>query len=204
MSPPPAPPLRQPLPRSSAGFFVLAGVLVVLGVCLISLVGMFRLSSEATVLRQTVMAGVPGVWDKKVALRVGWFTTGLVRAGSRFFHLPAEPRAALEAVRGVEVGVYNLRAEPESMDRGVILERADKAMSSRGWTRVVGVIQEHDLVAVYIPCKGTSPRRMSCCVAVLNGRDLVVVSAHGNLEPLMAIAEKHLDQASRDHLLAWR
>ncbi len=198
------PPVLQPVPKSSAGFYVLGGVLILLGLGVVGVIGVFHLGSEATVLRQTVMNSVPGQWDKKIALRAGWLMTGLVRGGSQFFHMPPEPRAALDAVRGVEVGVYNLRDEPGRLDRGPILEHADKEMAARGWVRVVGVIQENDLVAVYVPRKGISSRHMKCCVAVLNGRDLVVVSARGNLEPLMGIVEKHLAHNSKDHLLAWR
>ncbi|MGH7967363.1 MAG: hypothetical protein ACREIC_01410, partial [Limisphaerales bacterium] len=91
-----------------------------------------------------------------------------------------------------------------SVARGVILDRADKAMTRRGWVRVVGVIQENQLVAVYLPRNGISSSRMKACVAVLDGRDLVVVSARGNLEPLMDIVEKHLDHDAHGHLLAWR
>lgn len=194
----------RPVRAISAGYIVLAGVFIVMGLGAIGLIGVFHLSSDASVLRETVMTTVPGEWDKKVALRVGWLTTGLVRCGSRFFHMPPEPRAAIEAVHGVEVGVYKLREEPRHFERGVILERADKAMTRRGWIRVVGVLQENQLVAVYLPRTGISSSRMRACVAVLDGRDLVVVAARGNLEPLMEIVEKHLDHDAHGRLLAWR
>ena len=190
--------------RFSAGQVVLAGTLLFLGCCALGIVSMFHLGSEATALRRTVMGSVPGLWDKTIALRVGGVTTALVRGGSRFFHMPAEPRAALDSLRGAEVGVYRLREQPGRVECGPILAQADKAMAARGWARVVGVVQEHQLVAVYMPKKGVSARRMKCCVAVLNERDLVVVSARGNLEPLLAIAQKHLEHTSAGGLLAWR
>ncbi len=196
-------PSSPPLPRVSAGYYVLAAGLVFLGVCALNIVNMFRLGSEANALRSTVMASVPGLWDKTVALRVGSITTGLVRCGSRFFHMPMEPRAALDSVHGAEVGVYKLRDEPNRVAYGPILAQADKAMTARGWTRVVGVIEERQLVAIYLPRKGVSARHMRCCLAVLNGRDLVVVSARGNLDPLLAIAAKHLPHGPDGHLLAW-
>ena len=76
-------------------------------------------------------------------------------------------------------------------------------MTKRGWQRVVGVVEERQLVAVYMPQRGVSERRMKCCVAVLNDRDLVVVSARGNLEPLLAIARQHMDKELHGHLFAW-
>jgi len=199
-----ASPVAQSLPKSYAGYYVLAAFVVFAGSCALGVVGLFHLSSEATALRETMMNAVPGQWDKKIALRVGVITTALVRGGSRFFHLPPEPRAALDALHGAEVGIYNLREEPGYVERGAILTHADKAMAERGWDRVVGVVEEHELVAVYMPHKGISPRRMKCCVAVFSGKDLVLVSARGNLEPLLAIAEKHFDHDARHHLLAWR
>ena len=198
------PPVIRPVRAVSAGYIVLAGVFALLGLGTLGVIGVFHLSSDTSVLRETVMTAVPGEWDKKVALRVGWLTTGLVRCGSRFFHMPPEPRAAIEAVHGAEVGVYKLREEPRSVNRGVVLDRADKVMTRRGWVRVVGVVQENQLVAVYLPGKGLSTNRMKACVAVLDGRDLVVVSARGNLEPLLDIIEKHLDHDQHGRLLAWR
>jgi hypothetical protein len=55
------------------------------------------------------------------------------------------------------------------------------------------VSRENELVAVYVPCSGVSTERMKCCVLVLHGRDLIVAGASGNLEPLLEIAERHLD-----------
>lgn len=176
------------------GVLILAGMLTFLAVCALGIIGMFRLGSEATTLRQTVMNSVPGVWEKKIALRVGGIATGLVRLGSGFFKLEPEPRAALATIHGAEVGVYALRDEPGLVNVSAILARMDKAMSRRGWDRGVGVGKEHELVAVYFPRQGLSPRRAKCCVVVFQGRDLVVVSARGNLEPLFQLASGRLDR----------
>jgi hypothetical protein len=172
--------------------------------CAIAVVGMLHLGSEATILRKILMSSVPGTWDKKIAIRVGGITTALVRGGSRFFKLPPEPRAALDSLHGAEVGVYNLREEPGYVERGPILTRADKAMAARGWDRIVGVVEENNLVAVYMPHKKVSARNLRCCVVVFSGRDLVVVSARGNVEPLLALAEKHIEPELKRSLLAWR
>ena len=190
--------------RIQAGYVVLAVVLLFLTACAIGVVGIFHLSSESTVLRQSVMGSVAGTWDKKIAIHVGSIVTALVRGGSRFFNLPPEPRAALDAVHACEVGVYNLRDEPGSVERGMILTRADKAMARRGWDRAVGVIQENQLVAVYVPHKKVSLGNLRCCVLVFSGRDLVVVSARGNAEPLLALAEEHMQPELKRKLLALR
>jgi hypothetical protein len=77
-------------------------------------------------------------------------------------------------------------------------------MSARRWDRAVGVSRENELVAVYFPRRGLSTKRMKCCVLVLQGRDLIVAGASGNLEPLLAIATKHLDLKDATQFLALR
>ena len=104
-------------------------------------------------------------------------------------------------MRAAEVGVYKLREGPVPEDHGAILRRADQAMTRRGWVRVVGVSHDRELVAVYMPRKGASPRNLKCCVMVFNGRELVVAAARGNLEPLWAIAGKHLESGFHQHRL---
>jgi len=172
---------------------VLGGVLVGFVLAVVGVTGYFRLSSEGTILRESAMSCVSGTWDKKIALHVGMLTTGLVRAGSHLFRLAPEPRAAFDTLRGAEVGLYKLQEGAGWVDHQAILARADRAMSARRWDRAVGVSRENELVAVYFPRRGLSTERMKCCVLVLQGRDLIVAGASGNLEPLLAIATKHLD-----------
>ena len=175
-------------------WWVVVGVLFcTLLLCGVGVAGYFRLSSPTRALRESVMSSVGGQWDKRFAARVGGFTCALVRSWSRFLPLPPEPRAALDAVRGAEVGVYRLHCEPAPVDRTKLLLEADRAVGRRGWERAVTVAQHGEFVAVYIPRKGVSSRGVACCLVVLHGRDLVVASARGNLEPLMALANKRLD-----------
>jgi hypothetical protein len=152
----------------------------------------FRLSSQTRALRGSLMRSIPGQWDKRFAVNLGGFTLGAVRYGSRFFHMPPEPRAALEALHAAEVGVYRLQDQLESLDYNAVFLEADKSMRARGWERVVAVTQPRGMVMVYVPRKGISTSRMSCCVMVLQERDLVIASARGDLEPLLELAEKRL------------
>lgn len=171
---------------SLAALFIVVVLALVIGVT-----GIFRLSSETAALRSSVMNSVPGTWDKKIALRVGWLSTGIVRAGSRFFEMPPEPRAVLDGVHGAEVGIYQLRQEMRTARNGAALNAADKAMKSHGWDRIVGVATERELVAVYCPRK-ISSRAVKCCVLVFQGRELIVASASGNLESLFDLAREHI------------
>jgi len=137
------------------------------------------------------MESVPGQWHRRFALNVGGLTFGFARFGSSFFHLPPEPRAALQALHGVEVGVYQLEGPISLPDYAAILKTADKSMRNRGWERIVGVAQGGQFVAVYAS-GDLRLKDVSCCVAVLNDQNLIVVSARGNISPLLELARTHL------------
>lgn len=170
--------------------------LVFCGVVLWAIVtatGYFRLSPDTAALRTSFMTSMPGEWNKKIALRVGWGTTGIVRMATRFFDLPEEPRAALAAVRGGEVGIYQLLDRAVNLDYRAVLKSTDRAMKERGWERIVGVTEEGQLVAVYWPSRSTPLNRVKCCVLVFQGHELIVTSARANLEPLLQLATRHID-----------
>jgi hypothetical protein len=139
------------------------------------------------------MESVPGQWHRRFVLNVGGPTFGLARFGSSFFHLPPEPKAALRALHGGEVGVYRLEESMSLPDYAAILKTADKSMRRRGWERIVGVSQGGQFVAVYAP-GNLRLKDVSCCVAVLNDRNLIVVSARGNITPLLELASTNLHE----------
>jgi hypothetical protein len=184
-----------PRPRFRLAAVVVAGVLVTASLAVVGITGYFRLSSDTAVLRDCLIQSVPGTWEKRVVVRVGPVTTGLVRFASRFFALEAEPRAAVNTLHGADVGVYRLRGSPGPVNGGRIVGQLDRAMRRHGWDRAVGVFREDQLVAIYVPRARLSPERVKCCVLVYRGGDLVVGSARGNLEPLAAIAAGHFDSA---------
>ena len=154
----------------------------------VGLTGCFRISSDAQALRDSVMKSASGEWDEEIEIGVGALTLNLARAGLAFVSLEPEARAALAAARGAEVGVYRLQKQRRRLDHATMLAKADQAMSRRGWDRVVGVMNEREFVAVYVPNHVRSTRNVKICVVVMDGQELVVASARGNLEPLMEIA----------------
>jgi len=183
---------------------VLFGLLAGFLVTVIGITSYFRLSPEAAILRESAMAGVKGTWSKKIALNVGFFTTGFVRAGSHFFKLDPQAQAAFDSIRGGEVGIYKLKEQFGWVNHGAILTRADKAMSARRWDRVVGVSQNQQLVAVYMPRRGLSAQRIRCCVLVLKDGDLVIAGATGNLDPLLRIAGGQFELKNASQHFAFR
>jgi hypothetical protein len=190
-SPTPRHPIRTCLFCVIAALIFSAPLLCGLGVA-----SYFRLSSPTQALRRSVIDAVPGEWDKRIAINVGGFTLALVRFGSHFFQLPPEPKAALGALRGAEVGIYRLERPPSNRDYSAALKIADKSMMRQGWERIVGVAQPGQLVAVYMPRGLRAYRRFNCCVVVLNDQDLIVASGRGNVEPLLDLARQQLSEHS--------
>ena len=197
-------PQSNSAPRLQTGHVVLLACFALLVLCIVGVTGYFRLSSETAALSSSIRKAVPGTWHKKIAVNVGGFTVAVVRHGLRFVRLEPEPRAAIEALRGADVGIYDLRQQTAGVPDPSVLLATDKAMAARGWERVVGVAEKEDLVAVYMPRKGLSARKMKCCVMVLHGTTLVVASARGNVEPLLAIARDHLGQRIEERHFALR
>jgi len=179
------------------GYVVTGAVVFICVWAAVSVIGFFQLGSDTSALRESVMAGVGGSWEKKIAVHAGFLTTGFIRIGSKALKLKAEPRAAIESLRGAEVGVYSLRERPASVDNGFILARADKAMSARGWERIVGVSNDGKLVAVFCPQRSGSGGMLKLCVLVLDERNLVVVSGKGEMGPLFELAMKRIGREKK-------
>lgn len=151
----------------------------------------FCLPSEARALRNELIRSSGVEWQQQIALNADTLTLGAVRAGLSLVRLDPGARAAAQSVRTAGVGVYQLASGTPPPDRAAMLAAADSAMIAHGWDRAVGVMDGHDLVAVYVPKENISARRVKCCVMVFDGKEMVLVSARGNLDPLLQYA---LDQ----------
>ena len=165
----------------------IAPVLVLL---MLGLTGCFKVSSDVRTLRESVMKSGAMEWNQEIELGVGAITLNLARAGLAFVDLPPEARAALHAARGAEVGVYRLRDARKPLNRAALLSAADKAMAGRGWDRIVGVLDQRELVAIYMPNDVRSARHVKICLLTLSGEEMVIACARSNLEPLMEMARQ--------------
>lgn len=203
---PPLPPANRATPRRT-------GVLAALGIACLSvllfwavvaylLTGYLRLSADMKNLRNTLTQTLTAGWQKEIELNIGSCTIGAAHAGLSFARLDPEARAALRAIHGAEVGVYRLAHGRPGADQAAMLMAADGAMAGRGWDRLVGVVNPHEFVAVYVPVQLRSPRDVTACVVVLEERQLVIVSARGNLEPLWKLALHEAGARPKAHLAA--
>ena len=155
--------------------------------------GCFRVSSDAGALRDSVIQSTAARWDEQIELGIGPVTLNLARAGLAFVALEPEARTALNAVRSAEVAVYKRRHGRKQLQHSAILRAADKAMTGRGWDRIVGVLNPRELVAIYVPRQVRSTRNLKVCVLTANDDQFVVASARSDLEPLMEIAFNRAD-----------
>jgi hypothetical protein len=158
----------------------------------VGVVSCFRLSSDTRALRDELIKSSGVEWQQQIALNAGRLTLGAIRAGLSCVRLDSGARAALQSVHAAGVGVYQLPAGTPPPNRAAMLAAADSAMTARGWERVVGVIDGQDLVTAYLPNK-VSVHCLKCCVLVFDGKEMVLVSAQGNPEPLLDYALTQAD-----------
>ena len=170
--------------------------LIALGLVCLFATGCFRPSNPVRNLRDSVQQATGEAWMSEIELGVGALTLGLARAGGLVFELPPEARAVLRSVRGADVGVYRLRHPDRMVSGATVLPAADRALDKHGWDRLVGVIDgPHKTVAIYVSREPEWTRRLKLCVVVVDGSQMVIVSARGNPGPLIELA---LAQAQRD------
>lgn len=181
------PPATRRLARRFGFWGLLATPLLLLALLAAGVANCFRLGSDARAMRNELIKTSGVAWRQQIALNAGSLTLSAVRAALSCVKLDPGARAALQSVRNATVGVYQLPAGTPAPDRATMFAAADSAMTARGWERVVGVLDGEDLVTVYLP-KKLSVQRLKCAVMVFDGKQLVLVSARGNLEPLLKYA----------------
>ena len=186
-----------------------------LGICLAPFVvlaavavSFLTLDRDATVLRQHIMAATDNDWNTKVQMSLGRITLGAVRTGLAFVHNKDidDARLALAAVRHASVGVYERRPGQTDWSRQQLFAETDKAMQKRHWTRLVGVADKKDTVFIYMPADFDPDDPVEICLAVVNDRELVVVSTCVDASILADLVAKHSadDLKNRLHLAKLR
>ena len=208
MNPPPALPVIRPPTRRRwlwIGLVVLLLIpLVALGTIALGVASYFRLSSDTRAMRDGVIKASGVEWRQNIGLNIGGGTFGLVRAGLSFIQLEPEAQAAIKAVRGVEVGIYEPTSGTKPPDGAAMLAVADKVLNARGWERVVGVLDGKDLVSVFVPAGAVLTDKVKCCVLVFDGRQMVMVSARVDAEPLLECLRNQSDLRLKLQSLAAR
>ncbi|MBI2812751.1 MAG: hypothetical protein HYX71_00510 [Opitutae bacterium] len=194
-----------PAPRRHVWRWVLLGA----GLCLtpflllgIAAISYLTLDRDVRVLRQHVMAATGAQWHTKVQMSVGGFTLGAIRQGLRFVHQPniEDARLALRAVRHASVGVYERTSGGTNNSREQLFTETDRAMQKRGWTRLVGVADRQESVLVYVQEKLDEDEPIEICVAVVNGKEMVVASTTIDAAALGELVARHAGDDIKGHL----
>ncbi len=170
-------------------FILVLGALL-LGSVVYGITSYLRLGSDERALRNGLLKAAAAPWERKLEINVGPLTVALARIGLLFAHLKPEAQKAAQCIRAGEVGIYQFENRARPVDRAALLAAGDRVMDGRGWDRLVGVIEPHNFVAVYVPRKSPAAKELKVCVAVIDEGRLVVASARGNLEPLMEIVRE--------------
>jgi hypothetical protein len=191
----PAP--QTPAPRRGRiWFWVLLGA----GLCLtpfallgIAAVSYLTLDRDVRTLRHHVMAATDADWSTKVQMSVGRVTLGVAGQVLRFVEHDDidDARLALGAVKHASVGVYERDSGAADWSREQLFAKTDRAMQNRGWSRLVGVLNPREAVLVYVQDDADEGDPIRLCIAVANGRELVVVSTSVNPDQLGELVAKH-------------
>lgn len=184
----------QPAPRRRLWPWILLAVICLPFLVVAAVTASFlTLDRDAAALRRHVMRATGADWDTKVQVSAGRFSIGLVRAGLACVQNDEieDAKLALRAIHSASVGVYQRQSGAAEWSSAELINDTDAEMRRRGWLRVVGVSQGRDTVMVYVPDGDEEPEDV--CVAVVNDRDFVVVSARIRPSALVALVERHAE-----------
>jgi len=152
-----------------------------------------RLNSDATALRQEIMAATGARWRTQVQFSIPPVVARLARSIVWFVHdVPPEARDALRAVRFASVGVYERSQDTAAGRPGSLIVETDQLMARRGWTRTVGVVDGPNTVLIYLPEGRASAPPSHVCLAVCDGERLVVVAAGFDPDALAGLVVRHM------------
>jgi len=127
----------------------------------------------------------------------------LARLISHCVDIEPEASGAVRAVRDARVHVYELRERPDRDTRSKLTGLLQKRFADLGWQRVVCVMDSHDLVLVYLPDSAPNTKHLELAVLVLSDRELVAVSASGNLDSLSDLVSLTMDRHRGEILSAF-
>lgn len=159
----------------------------------VKLVGIFFVSAEARDLQVAICEAAEGKPDTHLQFSIGPGILSIGRLAVLMIDdVPPEARQALSAIDRASVGIYQLAQRISPENRGRMLAAADGRLAAKGWERIVTVVDDRDLVLIYMPRDWDDADDLEVCIAVCDGDELVVVSAQARSRPLMKWVQKHL------------
>jgi len=202
-------PQATPTPRRHVWRWVLLGA----GLCLapfallaVAALSFVTLDRDVRMLRNHVMEATDSAWNTKVQMSVGRLTLGAIGQGLRFVHHKDmdDARLALRSVKRASVGVYERRSGGNDWSREQLFVETDRAMQQRGWVRMVGVAENKETVLIYVQEDLDEDEPFEICLAVVNGKEMVVASTTVDAGALGELVAKHTGDDVKRHLQSAR
>lgn len=197
--------MNAPAPRRRYWRWILAGLVLLLAPVVIvagGVISMLTLDRDAAALKREVAHATGSDWHTKVQFSAGWITLGALRTGLLFVHHENidDARLALAAVRNASVGVYERRNDDGKVPPSELLAQADEVMTKRGWTRLIAVVDGREQVIIYQSNAGTASDKVDICLAILDRKELVVVSTRVEAAAVAQLVKKHAGGKFRSKL----
>jgi hypothetical protein len=156
--------------------------------------GCFRVSSDTRALPMPRSTPASRTSQEKIEFGVGFFTVGLAKLATKFVDIQMKRAWRFIAPKR---RMRRLRSQTASREPQLGLgasRRGDGASRVRTPRRV---IQEKQLVAVYIPTGMSSTRYLQASILVLDGHHLVCASAEANAEDLIELATSKMNRGQQ-------
>jgi hypothetical protein len=194
-------PSRSGIGRTLAKLILALGVLaltLILGAFILGMIALRSLqpSPDMRDVRNELLAclGQSPVASIEVAIPA-WAAT-LGRVGASLTDLDPHLEAALQTAGGGQLGVYELSEQPPRETVRAMLQATDRSLGSKGWTRMVTVLDGGESVAVYgLDSSMRKGEALEIFLLVLSQQELVMLSARGYPEPMLELASAELADA---------
>ncbi len=194
-------PNPSPAPQRRLWLWLLALALTPCLLLGIAAASFLTLDRDAAALRRRVMATSNSEWNTTVQLSLGRFSLAAIRTGLAYIpKVDDQAKQALRAIHGASVGVYTLKGAAGTVSRRQLFAEADEAMNRRGYARMVGVCDRGDTVMIYTPTDPSGATTVDLCLAVLNGRELVIVSTSVDATVIAELGRQHSVKELKDNL----
>ncbi len=172
---------------------VLAVVLTLVGLgCLLAWA--WRPSGDLRSLRTAVRSASVGAWRPEMEVSVGRLPAWCARSALGWIELPPEVRAAVNAVRSAEIGIYRRPAGPTNSESSPfeLLRKVQTTLGEGGWSPVVTVREGERTIAVLTRGdSGASDSPLAACALVLEEERLILVAGDLQLAPLLELGIEH-------------
>lgn len=182
-----------PLRASPRRFWKLfVGVVLAVVLMLVGLGGLlawaWRPSGDLQALRAAVRSPSAGAWRPELEVSLGRLPAWCARSALGWIDLPPEARAAVNAIRSAQVGIYRRPATATSSESTSLemLRSMEKNLSERGWSPVATVREGDRTIAVLTrgeSAESTAP--LAACALVVEEARLIVVAGDFQLAPLL-------------------